>query len=213
MAARGSSAREARTRASPMRQVPVHPQEPPRGASRFAVLAVAVAFAAFAGYLGYVAYPRFELPSTAGAGLLVLAAAAGIASFFSPCSFPLLLTLLVRRVQVRPGRVAAALSFAAPFSLGSTVFLLLVGAFLALGGGPIAASVTFTSPAGITIRIVVGVLLVTLGLVQAEVIPISFHAVDRLTRPLSEAQARLRRDRPVVGALVFGFGYVLIGFG
>ena len=196
-----------------MRNIPVRSEQPRRTRLRFAVLAGAIALAGLAGYLGYVAYPRFELPSATGVGLLVLAAAAGIAAFFSPCSFPLLLTLLARRVHAQPRRTAAALGFAASFSVGSTAFLLLLGGLIALGGRPLAESVTFTSTAGITIRIVVGSLLILLGLVQAEVLHFSFHPIERLTRGLSSAQARIRRDRPVAGAVLFGLGYLLIGFG
>jgi hypothetical protein len=54
---------------------------------RYGLLAVAVVVVGLAGYLGYVVYPRFDLPAVEGAALLGLAAAAGIASFFSPCSF------------------------------------------------------------------------------------------------------------------------------
>ncbi len=64
--------------------------------SRYALLVVGVAVLAIAGYTGYELYPRFDLPAAEGAGLLVLATGAGIASFFAPCSFPLLVTLLSR---------------------------------------------------------------------------------------------------------------------
>jgi cytochrome c biogenesis protein CcdA len=47
---------------------------------------------ALTGYAGYELYPRFDLPALEGASLLVLAAGAGVASFFAPCSFPLLVT-------------------------------------------------------------------------------------------------------------------------
>lgn len=66
---------------------------------RYAVLVLTIALLALAGYIGYILYPRFDLPGVSGAGLLVLAAAAGLGSFFSPCSFPLLVTLLSREVQ------------------------------------------------------------------------------------------------------------------
>jgi hypothetical protein len=65
-------------------------------ARRYAALVGATGAAAVAGYVGYVLYPRFDLPAATGASLLALAAAAGIASFFSPCSFPLAVTLLAR---------------------------------------------------------------------------------------------------------------------
>jgi cytochrome c biogenesis protein CcdA len=194
-----------------MREIPVGPsRRPQRSRLRFALLAGAVAVAALAGYAGYVAYPRFNLPASVGVGLLALAAGAGVASFFSPCAFPLLLTLLGRQVRGRP---AAAVGFAATFSVGAVAFLLALGGIIAAGGAGIAASITFTSGAGIAIRVVVGLALVLLGLIQAEVLPFSFHGVERLTRPLSEAQARLRRDHPVAGVALFGFVYLAIGFG
>jgi cytochrome c biogenesis protein CcdA len=200
-----------------MRELPLRePARPPRrpGWAGFAVLAAAVALLGVAGYVGYVTYPRFNLPSVAGAGLLLLGAAAGVASFFSPCSFPLLLTLLAREVRGgRRGRLRAVLIFAGAFSAGAVTFLTLLGALIALGGRGLVGSVTFTSPLGVTVRIVVGALLVALGLIQSGVIPVSFHGIERMTRPLTEAQARLRRERPVAGFALFGFAYLIIGFG
>lgn len=191
-----------------------HPRAP--GRLRYVLLAVGVVLLGLAGYVGYVAYPRFHLPSVTGAALLVLASGAGVASFFSPCSFPLLLTILAREAggapdrRSRVGRVAA---FAAAFSLGIVAFLGVLGGLIALGGRGLASSVTFVSPTGIAIRIVVGVLLVVLGLIQAEVLPASFHGVERLTTPIQGRLAELRRTHPISGALAFGFVYLLIAFG
>lgn len=183
---------------------------------RYAALAVAVTLAAVAGYLGYATFPRFELSRTVGAGLFALAAAGGVASFFSPCSFPLLVTLLARSTEAeqrRGARIRRALLFAAALSLGASVFVLGVGAVIAAGGRGLAGSVTFTSATGRAIRATVGGGLVVLGLVQLGVLRLPFHAVERIARPLSERQARLRREHPVLGFAVFGFGYLLAGFG
>src|SRR6266540_2716009 len=200
-----------------MRELPLRePGRPPRRPSwaGYAVLAAGVALLGVAGYVGYITYPRFNMPSVAGAGVLLLGAAAGVASFFSPCSFPLLLTLLAREVKGgREGRARAVLIFAGAFSLGAVAFLALLGALIGLGGRGLVGSVTFTSPLGVIVRIVVGTFLVALGLVQSGVIPVSFHGVERLARPLTEAQARLRRERPVAGFALFGFAYLIIGFG
>lgn len=68
-------------------------------APHYLFLVIAVLLLAFAGYVGDVLYPRFDLPAVGGAGLLVLSSAAGLASIFSPCSFPLLSTLLARQVR------------------------------------------------------------------------------------------------------------------
>jgi cytochrome c biogenesis protein CcdA/copper chaperone CopZ len=184
-------------------------------ARRYALLVVAVVVVALAGYIGYVLYPRFDLPAVQGAGLLALAAAAGFASFFSPCSFPLLLGLLGRQAvaQTKRGEAARPAVFGGALAAGAGIFLLLAGVVIAFGGQALFAGVTFTSPAGITIRSVVGGLLVLLGLIQTGVLPFSLHAVSDLALPLARWQARLRRERPVAGFGVFGFAYVLAGFG
>jgi len=175
---------------------------------------------ALAGYAGYELYPRFDLPALEGAGLLVLAAGAGIASFFAPCSFPLLVTLLSRqagrsdeggRSDGGEGRPAL---FAAALAGGATLFLIVLGGLIALGGSAFAARVTFTSTVGITLRIVVGTALVILGLVQIGVLADSpFRAVERGTKRLSQKQAKLRRQHPVAGFTAFGFFYLAAGFG
>jgi cytochrome c biogenesis protein CcdA len=184
----------------------------------YALLALATAAVALVGYLGYVFYPRFDLPAGTGATLLVLAAGAGIASFFSPCSFPLLVSILARPLAAeadalsrRPFRKAA--TFAAGLSVGASVFLVLVGLAIAAGASTYFDDVTFTSTAGITIRIVVGGLLITLGLIQLNVLHISFRHFEPAMHGYLRRQAQVRRRRPLVGFVLFGFGYLLAGFG
>ena len=185
------------------------------GRSRYLILVVSVVVVAVAGFVGYVVYPRFDLPAVDGLGLLGLAAAAGVASFFSPCSFPLLVTLLARQAvdDAEAGKRGRPAVFGGSLALGAAAFMLLAGVVIAAGGEALFAGVTFTSTAGITIRVVVGVLLVLLGLIQLGAIPLSMHAVSGFAQPLLRSQARLRRERPVAGFAVFGFGYVLAGFG
>ncbi len=184
----------------------------------YALLVVATAAVALIGYLGYVFYPRFDLPAGTGATLLVVAAGAGIASFFSPCSFPLLLSMLARPIaaeaQAQSGRpLRRAALFAAGLSVGASVFLVLVGLAIAAGAATYFDDVTFTSTAGITIRIIVGALLIMLGLIQLELLPISFRRFEPAMHGYLRRQAKVRRRRPVVGFTLFGFGYVLAGFG
>lgn len=185
-----------------------------RGRGRYVLLAIGLVLAGIAGYVGYVAFPRFDLPAGVGAGLLVLAVGAGVASFFSPCSFPLLVTLLTRESSSGGRPAARAVRVAVPLSLGAVAFVLGVGALIALGGQGLAGSVTFTSTAGRVLRVAVGSGLLLLGMVQAEIVPFSFHRLgDRIARPILGAQARLRRRRPRSGLVFFGFGYLLAGFG
>ncbi len=184
----------------------------------YAILALATAAAAVVGYLGYVFYPRFDLPAGTGATLLVLAAGAGIASFFSPCSFPLLLSMLARPIAAeaeaqrrRPFRKAAV--FAAGLSIGASAFLILVGLAIPAGASTYFDDVTFTSTAGIAIRIVVGGLLIALGLIQLDLLPLSFRRFEPAMHGYLRRQAQVRRRRPLVGFTLFGFGYLLAGFG
>jgi copper chaperone CopZ len=187
--------------------------------TRYGVLTVAVVLVALAGYVGYELYPRFDLPAAEGVGLLALAAGAGIASFFAPCSFPLLVTLLSRQVGPsgrgsRRGGGRGPLVFALALSGGAVAFLVLMGLLIGFGGSAFAASVTFTSTVGITLRIVVGSLLILLGLIQLGVFAASsFHAVERVTKRFNRSQAQLRREHPVKGFAAFGFFYLLAGFG
>jgi hypothetical protein len=95
---------------------------------------------------------------------------------------------------------AAALGFAATFSVGALAFLFLLGGLIAAGGAGLAASVMFTSGAGIAIRVVVGLALILLGLIQAEVLPHSFHAAER--RP-----GRFPRPRPGSAATTLSWGW------
>lgn len=181
-------------------------------------LAVGIAALALVGYAGYVVYPRFDVPAGTGAGLLVLAAAAGIASFFSPCSFPLLLSMLARPVAAEAeasGRrpFGMAIWFAAALSIGATVFLVGAGSVIALGGAPLFEDVTFTSAAGRIIRAVVGALLITLGLIQLGVLRVNLRRFEPAMHGFLRRQARLRRRRPFAGFALFGFAYLLAGFG
>ena len=182
--------------------------------TRYLLLTAATVAAAVAGYAGYLVYPRFDLPGGAGAGLLFLAAAAGIASFFSPCSFPLLLSVLARAPGgERKGRTGRALGYAAALAAGAASFLLLAGGVVAVAGTALFAGVTFTSTAGRLIRAVVGVGLFLLGLIQLERLRVSFRGLEPAIHGLLRRQAGLRRRRPLLGYGLFGFGYVLAGFG
>lgn len=184
----------------------------------YALLAAATAAVALVGYLGYVFYPRFDLPAGAGATLFVLAVGAGIASFFSPCSFPLLLSMLARPItaeaEAREGRpFRKAATFATGLAVGASLFLVLIGLAIAAGASTYFDDVTFTSRAGIAIRIVVGLILVTLGLIQLGVLPVSFRRFEPAMHGYLRRQAQVRRRRLVFGFTLFGFGYLLAGFG
>ena len=189
-----------------------------RFSATYAVLAFGTAAVGLVGYSGFVLYPSLDLPAGTGAGLLLLAAGAGVASFFSPCSFPLLVSILARPIAIEAqgegGRpIRKALGFAAALSLGAATFLALLGVAIAFGGGALFEDVTFTSTTGRVLRIVVGALLILLGLIQLNRLPISFRRFEPAMHGFLGRQAKLRRGRPLAGFAIFGFGYLLAGFG
>lgn len=170
---------------------------------------------ALAGYAGYALYPRFDLPAATGISLLLLAAAAGVASFFTPCSFPLLTALLARSIGEEDDQSALprAVRYGIALGAGASVFLLLVGAGIALGAGALFERVTFTSTAGKVLRVVLGLALVALGLAQTGRLKLPFDRLTALATPIRRIQVKLREQHPARGFLVFGFGYILAGFG
>lgn len=182
----------------------------------FALVVIALALG---GYAGFVVYARSGLSAGAGGALLALAAAAGTASFFSPCSFGLLVTLLARETgaasQPADARTTGrALMFATGLAVGAVTFLLLLGVGIAAGGDALFRHVTFTSTTGRIIRSTVGVALVTLGLAQLNAFRLpGLDTMANAATNLQRAQAKLRRRRPLLGFALFGFGYLLAGFG
>ena len=176
---------------------------------RFLGLATAVFLISLLGYIGYVAYPRFALNAATNTGLLLLAVMAGLAALFSPCSFPLLLTLLAREA-VAYGRLIRS---AAAFTVGAVIFLLLVGVALAFGAGSWIAGVTFTSLTGRTLRSLVGLVLIGFGFWQLRGRSLNIGWLNRALQPLWNKQAQLRRRQTTLSYGLYGFGYILAGFG
>lgn len=169
---------------------------------------------ALAGYAGYVLYPRFDLPPVEGFGLLGLAAGAGVASFFSPCSFPLLVTLLTgHSAGSQAARSRNPAVFGASLALGAALFIVAIGVVIAIGGAALFGGVTFASTPGRIIRVITGTLLVVLGLSQAGILGFSMHGISRILQPRVGSRIRRRGGAIWPRFAFFGFGYVLAGFG
>lgn len=189
-------------------------QEPRPGP--YVGLVLATVLVGLAGFAGFALFPGLDLPAGVGAGLVGLASAAGVAAFFSPCSFGLLVTMLARPVggTETVGRpTGRAVRYAGALSLGAAAFLMLLGVVVALGGDALVGDVTFDSAAGRVLRVVVGVGLALFGLVQLGVLGVDLRRFEPATHGFLRAQARLRRRRPFAGFVLFGFIYLLAGFG
>jgi len=175
---------------------------------RFVAIAAGLAVVGVAGYLGFVAF--VGLDRDLGTGIMVLAAATGFAAFFSPCSFPLLLTFLSRRSSESTG---AALLSALRVGAGAAALLLIAAVMMASAGTAIASVVEFDSTSGRVFRASIGVVLILFGLRQARLVRFRMHWLDgvagragRVFDP-SQVSGRARSD------FVYGFGFLLAGFG
>ena len=181
----------------------------------YLLLLIGVVLVALAGYGVFIAYLQVPLPSVAGIGLLALAATAGFATLFSPCSFPLLLTLLSYEASDRSGNTTSRrrlFRFAFIFAVGAATFLLLTGAAMAIGAGPIMARITFASPAGRLLRLFTGLALIGFGWWQWQGRSLNASWLNLLLQPLWRAEARLRRQRSGARVGLYGFSYILAGF-
>ena len=183
-----------------------------RGRTRWGLLIAGTLVVGLAGYVGFRFYPT--VGSGTGLGLLVLAAATGFAAFFSPCSFPLLLTVVARQMaETKNGRLRSGLRFATGASLGAAAFLLSFGLALSLGGGSIADHISFTSTVGRILRVAVGVGLIVMGLVQLGRVRLSFSRLASLAAPIERRRSAADdRDR-FLNHVLYGFGYLVAGFG
>ena len=182
----------------------------------YLLLSIGIMAVALAGYRVFVAYLQAPLPSAAGISLLVLAATAGFASLFSPCSFPLLITLLSREAVDTAGATTSRrrlIRFAVIFSVGAVIFLLLTGAAMSVGAAPIVARITFTSPAGRLLRLFTGLVLIGFGWWQWRGRSLNAGWLNYLLQPWWRAEARLRHQRPTMRVGLYGFSYILAGFG
>ncbi len=178
---------------------------------RYILLVIVVLLVAMIGYGSFVLYPRLSLPTSAGSGLILLAMMAGVASLFSPCSFPLLVTLLARQAGTHSKR--SLIQSAIAFTIGAMLFLIPVGAALALGAGSIISQFTFTSSFGRLLRVIVGTVLIGFGVWQIRGKSLNFAWLNSSLQPLWNQQARLRHRNNSLSYGLYGFGYILAGFG
>lgn len=151
-------------------------------------------------------------------GLLFVAVIAGVASFFNPCSFPVLPAYLASyytkeetdKEGQRPRQVLISGSVAA---LGVTVFNILLGILIGILGVGFGKSLGLAGgdPSSIVrwIRGILGVLLLYLGYSHITGRGINFNALEQLfikfrSKKIKTGSAKM---------FSYGFGYTLLGIG
>ncbi len=182
-----------------------------RARLRFIAVLVGMLAAAWGGYLGFVAFVESGGHGGLGLGVMGLAAATGFAAFFSPCSFPLLLTFLVRQHEdgSRKKTVVSSLTL----GLGAVVFFGLLAVLLSLLGQGLGRVIGFDTTTGRAFRGLLGAFLLLLGLRQAHLIKARFRIFDTIARKAGRAFDTSDVENAVKRDFLYGFGYVLAGFG
>lgn len=167
------------------------------------------------GYAGFLAAARLDLAGRTGAGLLALAAVTGAAVVFSPCSFPLLVTLLggANRDDSIPRRRSEGFRSALAIAVGAAAFLLVAGVVVGMAGEGLASVVGFSSTGGRLLRGGVAAVLVGAGLIQLGVITVPLSRLAVVARPLERRRIAAAEDHRRIAQVVYGFAFVLAGFG
>lgn len=177
------------------------------------ILLIALLAFIMAGYAGFRAYAA--APGVAGLELYVLAVVAGVASFFSPCAFPLLPSYFAFYHQAREGSSGSSTRLGLAAGLGVMTFDLLLGLAIAILGTGLTStlSISGTEPNMLVqyFRGLVGLLLLTLGFGQL----LGWNLRPRLAEAFSY---RIRPERegkrsPVINMYLYGFGYIAVGIG
>jgi len=179
-----------------------------RARARFGALAVGLLIVGGAGYIGFVTFAHSD--GASGSALLLLAAATGFAAFFSPCSFPLLLTFLTSRADESGSAAAAS---ALRVGAGAASLLLALAVIIAVTGDALATVVAFDQPAGRTLRLLIGLVLVVFGFRQARLLGVRMRWLDRVAGRAASTFDPSRRSSRASADFVYGFGYLLAGFG
>ena len=174
-----------------------------------------VSLVALAGYGGFRLAAQIDLGDQAGAGLIALAVITGFAVFFSPCSFPLLVAMLARPASAPDGIKGRrdGLLTALTVGTGAALFLMIAGLLIGLAGEGLAQSVSFSTVPGRVLRAAVAAIILTAGLVQLGVVRLPLWRVTRLAGPIDRRRTSIADRHQHTAHLLYGFGFVLAGFG
>lgn len=163
---------------------------------------------------GYLVF-RYFVTNVAGTPeaytLLFFAVVAGIATFFSPCSFPLLPGYLALFVTAK-GVKHSALYYGLVGAAGIALFNLILGSLIGLAGASFAQSLAITSgtpnPLTLTLRTGIGAVLVFLGIIQFANLPFFTNVFHRIGHRFSRVQ-----EKSAKSIFLYGLGYTAAGLG
>jgi cytochrome c-type biogenesis protein len=201
--------------------VSVQSAQPSRGSSWLQYAGLVTAFVAIV-VGGFLVFRAFATTPDLGVfNLYALAIVAGVASFFSPCAFPLLpgyfSAYYLAGNEEHAGRPAArrGLGLGLAAALGVISFSLILGLIIAALGTGVGQSLSISGaePSQLVrvFRGLVGVILLTLGIGQLSGWNLKPRFVDAFTY-----RTRPQRDgarRPARSLYLYGLGYSAAGIG
>ena len=183
--------------------------------ARTLLTVAAVTLVAVAGYGGFRAAAGLDLAAATGVGLVVLAVITGFAVFFSPCSFPLLVAMLAGtdRAAATGRHLGDSLGVALAIGAGASIFLLTVGGVVGLLGEGLVQSIGFSTTPGRLLRGAVAVVIVAAGLTQLGVLRLPLWRLARLAQPIDRRRSKVAPANRQAANVLYGFGFVIAGFG
>lgn len=163
--------------------------------------------------LGYFVFLRFATAKDVGTfSIFVVSLVAGVATFFSPCSFGLLpgylsyfYTNISKEVKFRQSLFYGFLASLGLLAFNLVLFVIVASVGLGLGKEFSVAGGGSLSSLTLTIRTIVGLLLIFLGVVQLLHVPIFSRLIRGLSIKLKKGSLR--------GLFVYGFTYNLANIG
>lgn len=155
----------------------------------------------FISLLGYFVFLGFINKNQLILSLFPLALVSGLASFFSPCVFPLLPAAVTTNLKSAGKAEPFFIGFSA--SAGVLSFLLLLGVIIGFIGQPLGVFLQANLP---LIRGIIGIFLIYLAYTQFSD-KFHFGFLEKLTPKLTEREGGFKN------AYLYGFGYTLAGSG
>lgn len=167
------------------------------------------------GYYTFILFMTKVVPNLASFGIVLVAIVAGIATFFNPCSFPMVPVYLTRFFYVKDDSKnrMKVVYYGLIVSIGIITFNLLFGSLIGLLGENFAKSFALaTENPNIYVLIfrgIIGTVLIFLGSMAILGRGLHFAIFDKVSRNFYS----LEEKNPTKSFYVYGFGYNLIGIG
>lgn len=183
--------------------------------SRWLTVSVSLALITLSGYVTFIIFIREFVPNAASISLLLFALVAGVATFFSPCSFPLLPGYLAHYLSAsRTNRIRDLLNTGMLAGLGVLSFNLALGVTIAAVGASVAQSLAISTPSPsnlvLLFRGLVGMLLIGLGAMNLRGSQL-FHS--RFFREIAQRLRGATKANRNPSIFAYSFAYVSVGIG